>query len=60
MEFCRSVGCLRFDFFQRSPLGFRHKEVHENSACGAGTNTISLGNPTGYAPDLDRIVIAPQ
>jgi hypothetical protein len=26
----------------------------------AGTNTISLGNPTGYAPDLDRIVIAPQ
>ena len=25
----------------------------------AGTNTISIGNPTGYAPDLDRIVIAP-
>lgn len=26
----------------------------------AGTNTISIGNPTGYAPDLDRIVVAPQ
>ena len=26
----------------------------------AGSNTISLGNPTGYAPDLDRIVVAPQ
>ena len=25
----------------------------------AGTNTINIGNPTGYAPDLDRIVIAP-
>lgn len=25
----------------------------------AGTNTISIGNPTGYAPDLDRIVVAP-
>jgi len=25
----------------------------------AGTNSISIGNPTGYAPDLDRIVIAP-
>lgn len=25
----------------------------------AGSNTISLGNPTGYAPDLDRIVVAP-
>ena len=25
-----------------------------------GTNTISIGNPTGYAPDLDRIVIAPE
>ena len=25
----------------------------------AGTNTISIGNPSGYAPDLDRIVIAP-
>jgi hypothetical protein len=24
-----------------------------------GTNTISIGNPTGYAPDLDRIVVAP-
>ena len=24
----------------------------------AGTNTISIGNPTGYAPDLDRIVVA--
>ncbi len=26
----------------------------------SGTNTISIGNPTGYAPDLDRIVIAPS
>ena len=26
----------------------------------AGTNTIRIGNPTGYAPDLDRIVIAPS
>jgi alpha-galactosidase len=25
----------------------------------AGTNTISFGNPSGYAPDLDRIVVAP-
>ena len=25
----------------------------------AGTNIIQMGNPTGYAPDLDRIVIAP-
>jgi len=25
----------------------------------AGTNTISFANPTGYAPDLDRIVVAP-
>lgn len=25
----------------------------------AGTNTISLGNPGGFAPDLDRIVVAP-
>ena len=25
-----------------------------------GTNTISIGNPTGYAPDLDRIVVAPS
>jgi len=25
----------------------------------AGTNTISFGNPTGYSPDLDRIVVAP-
>ena len=25
----------------------------------AGTNTIQLGNPTGYGPDLDRIVVAP-
>ena len=25
----------------------------------AGTNTIEFGNPTGYAPDLDRIVVAP-
>ncbi len=25
----------------------------------AGTNTIRMGNPSGYAPDLDRIVIAP-
>jgi hypothetical protein len=25
----------------------------------AGVNTIQFGNPTGYAPDLDRIVIAP-
>jgi alpha-galactosidase len=26
----------------------------------AGTNTINIGNSTGYAPDLDRIVIAPS
>jgi hypothetical protein len=26
----------------------------------AGANTISIGNPTGYAPDLDCIVIAPS
>jgi alpha-galactosidase len=25
----------------------------------AGVNTINIGNPTGYAPDLDRIVVAP-
>ena len=25
----------------------------------AGTNTISFGNSSGYAPDLDRIVVAP-
>lgn len=25
----------------------------------AGTNTIQFGNPTNYAPDLDRIVVAP-
>jgi hypothetical protein len=25
----------------------------------AGANTISFGNPSGYAPDLDRIVVAP-
>lgn len=25
----------------------------------AGANTIQFGNPTGYAPDLDRIVVAP-
>lgn len=28
-------------------------------ALKAGTNTIQLGNPTGYGPDLDRIVVAP-
>jgi alpha-galactosidase len=26
----------------------------------AGSNTIEFGNPTGYAPDLDRIVVAPM
>jgi alpha-galactosidase len=26
----------------------------------AGVNTIQFGNPTGYAPDLDRIVVAPS
>jgi hypothetical protein len=26
----------------------------------AGTNTISFGNASGYAPDLDRIVVAPS
>jgi hypothetical protein len=25
----------------------------------AGVNTIQIGNPTGFAPDLDRIVVAP-
>lgn len=25
----------------------------------AGVNTIQIGNPSGYAPDLDRIVVAP-
>lgn len=25
-----------------------------------GSNTIQLGNPSGYAPDLDRIVISPR
>jgi len=25
----------------------------------AGINTIAIGNPTGFAPDLDRIVVAP-
>ncbi len=25
----------------------------------AGTNTLVFGNPTNYAPDLDRIVVAP-
>lgn len=28
-------------------------------ALHAGSNTIEFGNPTGYAPDLDRIVVAP-
>lgn len=28
-------------------------------ALKAGVNTISIGNPTGYAPQLDRIVVAP-
>ncbi|GGH08893.1 alpha-galactosidase [Silvibacterium dinghuense] len=26
----------------------------------AGTNTIEFGNASGYAPDLDRIVVAPR
>jgi len=26
----------------------------------AGANTISIGNPTGFAPNLDRIVVAPR
>ena len=26
----------------------------------AGANTISFGNANGYAPDLDRIVVAPK
>ena len=26
----------------------------------AGTNVLTLGNPTGFAPDLDRIVVAPK
>jgi alpha-galactosidase len=25
----------------------------------AGVNTIQIDNPTGFAPDLDRIVVAP-
>ncbi|MCD9879544.1 CBM35 domain-containing protein [Streptomyces guryensis] len=25
----------------------------------AGTNTITLGNPTAYAPDIDRVSVAP-
>jgi alpha-galactosidase len=25
-----------------------------------GSNTIQLGNPSGYAPDLDRIVVSPR
>lgn len=25
-----------------------------------GSNTIQLGNPSGFAPDLDRIVVSPQ
>jgi alpha-galactosidase len=25
----------------------------------AGTNTLSFGNPTGFSPNLDRIVVAP-
>ncbi|MBT2139764.1 hypothetical protein KK141_09475 [Dyella sp. LX-66] len=29
-------------------------------ALKAGTNTIQLGNATGYGPDLDRIVVAPS
>ncbi|HEX4166163.1 MAG TPA: CBM35 domain-containing protein [Bryobacteraceae bacterium] len=29
--------------------------VHLN----AGVNTIQIGNPSGFAPDLDRIVVAP-
>jgi hypothetical protein len=24
----------------------------------AGNNTIRLGNPTGWAPDLDRLVVS--
>jgi alpha-galactosidase len=31
-------------------------QVHLHS----GTNVLSFGNPTGYAPDLDRIVVAPK
>ncbi len=30
-----------------------HVQLH------AGVNTIEFGNPSGYAPDLDRIVVAP-
>jgi alpha-galactosidase len=26
----------------------------------AGSNAIEFGNPSGYAPDLDRIVVAPE
>ncbi|WP_030670888.1 CBM35 domain-containing protein [Streptomyces cellulosae] len=26
---------------------------------GAGTNTITFGNPTAYAPNIDRITVAP-
>lgn len=26
----------------------------------AGTNVIQMGNPSGYAPNLDRIVVAPE
>lgn len=29
-------------------------------ALHSGTNTVQFGNATGYAPDLDRIVIAPS
>jgi hypothetical protein len=25
----------------------------------AGVNTIQIGNPSGFAPDLDRVVVAP-
>jgi hypothetical protein len=25
----------------------------------AGSNTITFGNPAGYAPNIDKIIVAP-
>jgi hypothetical protein len=28
-------------------------------ALAAGSNTITFGNPAGYAPNIDKIIVAP-
>ncbi|MFF2299608.1 glycoside hydrolase family 97 catalytic domain-containing protein [Arthrobacter sp. NPDC058127] len=33
------------------------RDVDVNVNLAAGANTITIGNPTGYAPDIDRIIV---